>query len=211
MSTGSVCWVPDDASRTSRQGAARVHIAGYAPAQRQGSALHPCGIPCTPCRGSCGYKAVIGRAEASCKFYWQRSRARSGGAANIFGCDVVGRRAATRVTPRNFLGPTGEVVQAAYMPALQAWLRKDPIVTLPPVGRTTLVVSPWAYLSNDQIGVDRRIWLMGSMYVRTQLWQPMYGRKSPNCIGNRFAQTAMSDDPVLLCGLCPHILCNRPA
>ena len=85
MSTGAVCWVPDDASRTSRQGAARVHIAGYAPAQRQGSALHPCRIPCTPCRGFGGYKAVIGRVEVSCKFHWQRSRARSGGAANILG------------------------------------------------------------------------------------------------------------------------------
>lgn len=85
MSTGSVCWVPDDASRTSRQGAAREHVAGYAPAQRQGSALHPCRIPCTPCRGSNGLKAVIGRAEARSKFHWQWSRARSGGAPAIFG------------------------------------------------------------------------------------------------------------------------------
>ena len=82
------------------------------------------------------------------------------------------------------------------MPALQAWLRKDPIVTLPPVDRKALVVSPWAYLSNGQIGVDQRTELTGSMYVRTQQWQPMYGRMSPNCIGNRSAQTAMSDDPV---------------
>ena len=126
MSTGSVCWVPDDASRTSRQSAARVHIAGYAPAQRQGSALHPCLIPSTSCRGSSGHKAVIGRAEASCKFHWQRSRARLGGAANILGREVVGLRAAARVTPRNFLVHSGEVVQAAYMPALQACVQLNP-------------------------------------------------------------------------------------
>ena len=85
MSIGSGCWVPDDASRNSRQGAAREHVAGCAPAKRQGSALHPCWIPCTPCRVSSGHKAVIGRVEARCKFHWQRSRARSGSAANILG------------------------------------------------------------------------------------------------------------------------------
>jgi len=31
-----------------------MRIAGYAPAQRQGSALHPCWIPCTKCRRSSG-------------------------------------------------------------------------------------------------------------------------------------------------------------
>jgi hypothetical protein len=46
-----------------------MRIAGYAPAQRQGSALHPCWIPGTACRGSSGHKAVIGRAEVSCKFH----------------------------------------------------------------------------------------------------------------------------------------------
>lgn len=109
-----------------------MRIAGCAPAQRQGSALHPCSIPSTLWRGSSGCsKAVIGRAEASCKFHFRRSRARSGGAAEIFGGEFVGQPAAARVPPRNFFGHSGEIVQAAYMPALQAWWRGGAIRTVP--------------------------------------------------------------------------------
>ena len=49
-------------------------------------------------------KAVIGRAEVSCKFHWRWSRARSGGAAEIFWGEFVGQPAAARVPPRNWQG-----------------------------------------------------------------------------------------------------------
>ena len=94
-----------------------MRIAGYAPAQRQGSALHPCWMPCTACRASNGHKAANGRAEVSCKSYGQCSRAGSTGAAQIFGCEFVGQSAATRVPPRCDAIPQLGAVQAAHMPA----------------------------------------------------------------------------------------------
>ena len=103
MSTGLVCWVHDDAFAQGLSSLRSIlqRIAGCAPAPAAGQCPAPiAGYPARSAVDPAGVKSGNWARRGAIEIHERRSRARSGGAAENFGCEVVRPPTAARVPPR---------------------------------------------------------------------------------------------------------------
>ena len=104
MSTGLVCWIHDDAFAQGLSSLRSIlqRIAGCAPAPAAGQCPAPiAGYPAHDAVDPAGVKSGNWARRGAIEIHERRSRARSGGAAEIFGCEVVRPPTAARVPPRS--------------------------------------------------------------------------------------------------------------
>jgi len=107
VSTGLVCWVHYDAFAQGLSSLRSIlqRIAGCAPAPAAGQCPAPSsGYPAHGAGDPAGVKSGNRARRGAIEICERRSRARSSGAAEIFGCEVVRPPAAARVPPRSLMG-----------------------------------------------------------------------------------------------------------
>lgn len=123
----SVCREPDDAFAQGLSSLRSALHVGRGLRARAAAGQCPAPIPGFPAPSAGdpgGQKAVIERAGVQSKSWRRHTRAGRSGAAWIFGEGFVGPPAAARVPPRQQMCSSGEIVQAALMPAKQAFRRR---------------------------------------------------------------------------------------